>query len=139
MSHHVELLLPSANYIVRILDGRIDAQGTPADLRARGELDGLVAMEEAEIAKEEPVTADKAIDDEIKVVDEVASTAVSDDAGSTKGEERKGRKKAPGKKYVQDEERPVWNVKWETYKLYIVAATYITWAWALLILRKSCL
>jgi hypothetical protein len=37
---------------------------------------------------------------------------------------------------VADEERPVGNVKWETYKLYIVAATYITWACSLIVLGE---
>ena len=35
-----------------------------------------------------------------------------------------------------DEERPVGNVKWQTYKLYIRAATYITWALTITILRE---
>lgn len=91
-------------------------------------------MEESEIAKEEPISADDAIADEIKVVD--TDTPSSSSTASIKAEEKKGRKKSPGKKYVQDEERSVGNVKWETYKLYIVAATYITWVWSLLILGK---
>jgi len=87
-------------------------------------------MEEAEIEKGEPVTVDTAVDDEIKVVD-------TEEEGKAEKKEGGGRKKAPGKKFVQDEERSVGNVKWETYKLYIVAATYITWAWSLLILSTS--
>jgi hypothetical protein len=35
-----------------------------------------------------------------------------------------------------DEERAVGNVKWATYRLYIVAATYTTWAFTLVILRE---
>ncbi|ORY29629.1 putative ATP-binding cassette transporter protein YOR1 [Naematelia encephala] len=118
VSHHVELLLPSADYIVRILDGRIDAQGTPDNLRAAGELDGLVALEEAEVAKDEPIVAQEGAGDEIAAVDDGAEKAVAKD-----------KKKGPGKKLVQDEERAIGNVKWETYKLYIAAATYVTWAW----------
>ncbi|OCF31742.1 ATP-binding cassette transporter [Kwoniella heveanensis BCC8398] len=117
VSHHVELLLPSSDYLVRILDGRIDAQGTPDELRKTGELDGLVALEEAEVHKTEPVTAAEEVQDEAEVVDE-----------------KKPKKKGPGKKLVQDEERAIGNVKWETYKLYIVAATYVTWAWTLIVL-----
>lgn len=90
-------------------------------------------MEEAEIAKEEPVSVDAVVDDEIKVVD----AADTDADGKVEGTKKGGaRKKAPGKKFVQDEERSVGNVKWETYKLYIVAATYITWAWSLAILGE---
>ncbi|WVR08508.1 hypothetical protein IAU60_005563 [Kwoniella sp. DSM 27419] len=117
VSHHVELLLPSADYLIRILDGRIDAQGTPDELRAAGELEGLVALEEAEATKTETITQEEAVEDEIEVV-----------------EEKKAKKKGPGKKLIQDEERAIGNVKWATYKLYIVAATYPTWFWTLLVL-----
>nr|XP_018259698.1 ATP-binding cassette transporter [Kwoniella dejecticola CBS 10117]OBR81856.1 ATP-binding cassette transporter [Kwoniella dejecticola CBS 10117] len=119
VSHHVELLLPSSDYLVRILDGRIDAQGTPDELRAAGELDGLVALEEAEVTKSEAIVAKEEVEEEVEVVDSA---------------EKKVKKKGPGKKLVQDEERAVGNVKWETYKLYIVAATYVTWVWTLLVL-----
>ncbi|KAK4688623.1 hypothetical protein P7C73_g1481, partial [Tremellales sp. Uapishka_1] len=85
VSHHVELLLPSASYVVRILDGRVDAQGTPDELRAAGELDGLVAVEDAEVIKDEPVVVAEDVDDEVEVLDE-----------------KKVKKKGPGKKLVQD-------------------------------------
>lgn len=86
VSHHVELLLPSADYLVRILDGRIDAQGTPAELRAAGELEGLIALEEAEAIKEEPTVTDEDVEKEVQAVD---------------GEEKKEKKKGPGRKLVQ--------------------------------------
>jgi hypothetical protein len=38
---------------------------------------------------------------------------------------------------VIDEERPVGNVKWQTYKLYIVAATYVTWFLVIIALGES--
>ncbi|WWC92185.1 uncharacterized protein L201_007139 [Kwoniella dendrophila CBS 6074] len=119
VSHHVELLLPSSDYLVRILDGRVDAQGTPDELRAAKELEGLVALEEAEVTKAEAIIAKEEVEDEVEVVETT---------------EKKVKKKGPGKKLVQDEERAIGNVKWETYKLYIVAATYVTWVWTLLVL-----
>ncbi|EIW69963.1 hypothetical protein TREMEDRAFT_38635 [Tremella mesenterica DSM 1558] len=124
VSHHVELLLPTADYIIRMLDGRIDVQGTPADLKAAGDLNGLIALEQAEATKEEPVTTDETVEKEIEVVE---------------GDEpRKAVKtKGPGKKLVQDEERAIGNVKWETYKLYITAATYHTWFWIAVLLFIS--
>ncbi|WVQ85985.1 hypothetical protein IAT38_008153 [Cryptococcus sp. DSM 104549] len=126
VSHHVELLLPSSDYLIRILDGRIDAQGTPDELRESGELDGLVAMEEAELHKEEEAKGEAA-EEEVKAVE-----------GEENGETvKKEKKKGPGKKLVQDEERAVGNVKWATYKLYIVAATYITWVWTIIVLILS--
>lgn len=88
VSHHVELLLPITDYIVRILDGRIDAQGTPAELRESGALDGLIAIEGAEVAAEEPVTSSSSQDKEVEVVDEADST-------------KKDKKKGPGKKLIQ--------------------------------------
>ncbi|OCF78519.1 ATP-binding cassette transporter [Kwoniella mangroviensis CBS 8886] len=119
VSHHVELLLPSSDYLIRILDGRIDAQGTPDELRTAGELEGLVALEEAEVTKSEAIVAKEEVEEEVETVDAA---------------EKKVKKKGPGKKLVQDEERAVGNVKWETYKLYIVAATYVTWVWTLIVL-----
>ncbi|WVQ63190.1 uncharacterized protein L199_001341 [Kwoniella botswanensis] len=119
VSHHVELLLPSSDYLIRILDGRIDAQGTPDELRSAGELDGLVALEEAEVTKSEAIVAKEEVAEEVEAVDAA---------------EKKVKKKGPGKKLIQDEERAVGNVKWETYKLYIVAATYVTWVWTLMVL-----
>jgi ABC-type multidrug transport system ATPase subunit len=95
VSHHVELLLPITDYIVRILDGRIDAQGTPADLKKSGALDGLIAIEGAEVAAEEPVTSSSSQNEEIEVVD-------APEYGTVK----KDKKKGPGKKLVQGRPRP---------------------------------
>lgn len=114
VSHHVELLLPVAGYIVRILDGRIDAQGTPSALRDAGELEGLVALEESKVEQQA-----------VKV--EAAEEEVVEP-------EKKEKKKGPGKKLVQDEDRPVGVVKWGTYKLYIKAATYSNWFWSIVAL-----
>lgn len=80
--------MPSADYLIRILDGRIEAQGTPDELRSAGELDGLIALEEAEIVKGEPVTTEAEVEDEVEAVD---------------GEPKKEKKKGPGKKLIQGE------------------------------------
>jgi hypothetical protein len=82
--------LPITDYIVRILDGRIDAQGTPAELRKSGALDGLIAIEGAEVAAEEPVTSSSSQDKEVDIVDDVEAESV-----------KKDKKKGPGKKLVQ--------------------------------------
>lgn len=91
------------------------------------------------MAKEEPVTAEQATVDEVEAVEGSSSTTASTGGKESEGKDRekKERKTGPGKKFVQDEERAVGNVKWETYRLYIVAATYTTWAWSLLILGKG--
>lgn len=89
----------------------MDCQGAPEHLRETGDLDGVVAVEEAEVTKLEIVSADN-------VVDEIEGE--EDDSKKTE------KKKGPGRKLVKDEERAVGNVKWHTYKLYIQASTYIT-------------
>jgi hypothetical protein len=84
-------LLPITDYIVRILDGRIDAQGTPGELRDSGELNGLIAIEGAEAAAEEPVTSSSSSQDqEVKVVDETEEP-----------NKKEKKKRGPGKKLVQ--------------------------------------
>ncbi|WVQ70586.1 hypothetical protein IAR50_000105 [Cryptococcus sp. DSM 104548] len=127
VSHHVELLLSSTDYLVRILDGRVDSQGTPKELRESGSLQGLVAISDAELHVEERKGKGKA-----KAVDE--EEIVDGEDAEQKLEVKKDKKKGPGKKLVQDEERAIGNVKWGTYKLYIVAATYTTWAWTIVVL-----
>ena len=55
VTHHVELVLPGAQYLVRMLDGRIDQQGTIKDLRASGALEDIeleAAVEEREAVEE---------------------------------------------------------------------------------------
>ncbi|WOO78778.1 ATP-dependent bile acid permease [Vanrija pseudolonga] len=122
VSHHVELLLPASDYLVRIVDGRVDAQGTPEDLRSRGELEGIVAIEEAECAAVDTVQPED--------VEIIVKSAEGDD----KKQDKKEKKKGPGRKLVKDEERAVGNVKWGTYLLYIRAATYITWIISLIVM-----
>jgi ABC-type multidrug transport system ATPase subunit len=92
VSHHVELLLPSADYLIRVVDGRIDAQGTPDELRAAGELDGLVALEETEATQDEPVVNSETVEGEVVAAEEGASE---------EDEKKKEKKKGPGKKLVQ--------------------------------------
>lgn len=90
ISHHVELLLPSTDYLVRILDGRVDIQGTCQELRERGDLDGMVALEEAELRKD--VGKGKGKSHEEEVVE-------GEDADAQ--ESKKEKKKGPGKKLIQ--------------------------------------
>ena len=55
MSHHVELLLPIAHSLIRVVDGRLDVAGSVEDLRAQGELAAVVEVEEKLHAEEETV------------------------------------------------------------------------------------
>ncbi|TDL18516.1 hypothetical protein BD410DRAFT_880297 [Rickenella mellea] len=108
VTHHVELVLPGAHYVVRMLDGRIDTQGTVKDLRSRGVLDEIArdsappAQEKGEETKEVP---------DVKV----------DDPDAPAAEAKKPRK------LVEDEERATGGVKWSIYKTYLKASSYWTW------------
>ncbi|BEI93418.1 uncharacterized protein CcaverHIS019_0510460 [Cutaneotrichosporon cavernicola] len=122
VSHHLDLLLPTADYLVRILDGRVDCQGTPKQLQESGELDGIVAIEDATAAAEELVTADKPEEEEAKDL-----------------AEQDAKKDGPARKLVKDEERAVGSVKLNTYLLYFRAATWTAWAlfFAILIISQA--
>lgn len=89
-------------YVVRIVDGRIDAQGTPEKLRAEGQLQGLVAIEEAEVTQTEPISVKDEVDDEVKAVENGDESSGSDNGGGQNGAE-KSKNKGPGKKFVQGE------------------------------------
>lgn len=50
MTHHVELVLPETHYLVRMLSGRIDTQGTVEELRSRGDPDHNIFKERAVVS-----------------------------------------------------------------------------------------
>jgi len=116
VSHHVELLLPSSDYLVRMLDGRVESHGTPEDLRRRGLLEQLIATEETHVKRDEPADQD----------DDIAGQTQVLEKGESHGDSA-GKKARPGRKLVKDEERATGNVKLETYKTYIVASTWTVW------------
>ncbi|KAG6809740.1 hypothetical protein H0H92_014907 [Tricholoma furcatifolium] len=109
VTHHLELVLPAAGYVVRMLDGRIDVQGTVKDLYERGVLEHL-GWDEAVTVKER----------EVKKYD------------GKEEEDREDRviSKKP-RKLVQDERRAVGRVKWAIYTTYLQASSY--WIWVFLI------
>ncbi|TFK95320.1 hypothetical protein BDV98DRAFT_517859 [Pterulicium gracile] len=123
VTHHVELVLPGAQYLVRMLDGRVDAQGTIKDLRAQGLIDEI---------KEESAAVAQAKEENV-VVPEHAMAGVetrveptADTPVDVQPKEKKGKGKA--RKLVEDEHREVGSVKWSIYKTYLKASTY--WIWA---------
>jgi hypothetical protein len=109
VTHHVELVLPGAYYLVRMLDGRIDTQGTLADLRAQGVLDEIALAEEVKAHEEEQKAAAA-----IPSAEEIAAEAV--DATSPARETKKPRK------LIKDEERQEGGVKWSIYNTYLEAS-----------------
>ena len=107
MTHHVELVLPSAHYLVRMLDGRIDAQGTVQDLLAQGVLESITQDETIQI-HEEPSASDSNVPFNSQS-DEDATLQPAEDV------------KKP-RKLVEDEHREVGGVKWSIYKTYLKAS-----------------
>ncbi|KAJ7057949.1 hypothetical protein C8F01DRAFT_1210797 [Mycena amicta] len=118
VTHHVELVLPGAYYVVRMLDGRVDTQGTVKELRAQGVLDDITHDAAIEVKKEEAaVVAEEGSGDA-----EAAAAAVTGEDTDKDGAE----KKKP-RKLVKDEHREIGGVKWRIYKRYLHASSYWTW------------
>jgi ABC-type sulfate/molybdate transport systems ATPase subunit len=117
VTHHVELVLPGAQYVVRMLDGRIDAQGTVSDLRKQGILDDIAHSETAEVAAEKaPDTTEVAAEGAESEVPVVAVEAK--DVNKTQG----GKKP---RKLVSDEKRETGGVKWKIYNTYLKASCVV--------------
>jgi hypothetical protein len=106
----VELVLPGAYYLVQMLDGRIEAQGTVKELQAQGVLKGIELEHDAvvEIHKdsEELVVADS----------ETASIGVEESPDTTEVSKKP-------RKLVKDEHREIGAVKWSIYKSYLKASS----------------
>ena len=97
----MELVLPGAYYLVRMLDGRVDTQGTVEELRTQGVLKGIEQDSAVETHKEEIV----------------AETA----AGAEESPDATEASKKP-RKLIKDEHREVGGVKWSIYNSYLKAS-----------------
>jgi hypothetical protein len=127
----VELVLPAAHYVVRMLDGRIDSQGTVAELRASGVLEGIASMdgegtgEQQEAGEEMPaeVAAEAAADEDVTAGSssntETPAQVVVDAKQTAKA--AIGGKKKP-RKLVETEKREEGSVKWAIYNTYLKAS-----------------
>ena len=102
----MELVLPGAYYLVRMLDGRIDTQGTVKELQDQGVLIGIEHEVAVETHKEE------------LVVPETASIGAEEVLETTE-ESKKPRK------LVKDEHREIGAVKWSIYKSYLKASSVL--------------
>ncbi|KAJ7662919.1 multidrug resistance-associated ABC transporter [Mycena rosella] len=103
VTHHVELVLPGAHYVIRMLDGRIDTQGTVRDLRTQGVLEEITHEAAVEVQKEELTLPVDAVNPEVQP------------------EAKKPRK------LVEDEHREIGSVKWPVYQVYLAASGYLLW------------
>jgi ABC-type multidrug transport system fused ATPase/permease subunit len=111
VTHHVELVLPGTHYLIRMLDGRIDTQGTVKELRAQGVLDDIT-HDSAVLVEEKEVSGPIVPAD---------GEAPADDAAKGPEESKKPRK------LIKDEHRETGGVKWTIYKAYLKASSYWTW------------
>lgn len=91
-----------------MLDGRIDAQGTPKELRAQGVLEDITHDESVHAAQQEEAAQAKESEDP-------EAEALKDDAATVKD-----KKKGP-RKLVKDEHREEGSVKWSIYNTYLKA------------------
>jgi hypothetical protein len=92
-----------------MLDGRIDVQGTPKDLRARGVLEEITHDVNVHAAEQQEATQAK------ESKDPEADEALKDDAPAPKGKRKSARK------LVKDEHREEGSVKWSVYNTYLKA------------------
>uniref|UniRef100_A0A0W0EW54 Putative multidrug resistance-associated ABC transporter n=1 Tax=Moniliophthora roreri TaxID=221103 RepID=A0A0W0EW54_MONRR len=114
VTHHVDLVLPGAHYLIRMLDGRIDTQGTIKDLQARGILEDISTEASVDAHREEIAVAEKESKEED--VNEA-------DSPTTEGDQVQ---KKP-RKLVKDEHRETGSVKWSIYRKYLEASSYYIW------------
>ncbi|KAJ7145739.1 multidrug resistance-associated ABC transporter [Mycena epipterygia] len=108
ITHHVELVLPGAHYVVRMLDGRIDTQGTVKELRAQGVLDEITHEAAVEVKREELAVAVETVDPGAveEQVELRSRTCIFFDASSPE----------------------TGSVKWPVYRAYLAASSYYIWA-----------
>jgi len=113
--------MPVAHYLVRMLDGRIDVQGTIENLEMLGRIDAIIhdPSLNADIT-----TSGKSKDDEPAevIAAEVIETkpyAVSDDEEPRTGASSSAKKP---RKLVKEEHMAKGNVKWPIYKTYMAAS-----------------
>ncbi|TCD65592.1 hypothetical protein EIP91_002477 [Steccherinum ochraceum] len=134
VTHHVELMLPGTHYLVRMLDGRIDAQGVVKDLRARGLLDEITSDEVVEAHKEDEVVATNEpsaeLDTEPQTPAETASPTAEREGVNVPAKGKKPRK------LIEDEHREEGSVKWRIYRTYLKASSY--WTWTVLVFLIVC-
>ncbi|KAJ7054741.1 hypothetical protein C8F01DRAFT_1221334 [Mycena amicta] len=117
VTHHVELVLPGAYYVVRMLDGCVDTQGTVKELRAQGVLDDITHDATIDVKKEEGDM----------VAEEGSAYAAAAAAVTGEDIDNHGADKKKPRKLVQEEHREIGGVKWRIYKRYLRASSYWTW------------
>ncbi|KAG8934657.1 hypothetical protein FRC02_009484 [Tulasnella sp. 418] len=117
VTHHVNLCLPVASYILEISDGKVLRQGSVGDLEAKGQLEELIAEED-----EDQDSIDQKDQDETPTIQNEA-----DMTGPLSTD------KAAAGKLVEAEHRAEGRVSLSTYLTYIRAAGWFSWLLTLLL------
>lgn len=113
VTHHVQLVLGAAEYIVYMKDGRINAQGRIQQLRTEGLLSDIVKESESQIFDKGP--------SEVLLDAKVEDSAIQ---------------KRP-RQLVKEEERAEGRVKSRIYRTYMKASSYWTWVVIFIVLVLS--
>ncbi|BGP48208.1 hypothetical protein JCM10450v2_004080 [Rhodotorula kratochvilovae] len=147
ITHHISLCLSSADYVVRLSEGRVTLQGHVDELD-KGELTTELVEEDDEAGEADAAdAAEKQLASDGKVdakdpheAEHAASAALAPSATATPGTstpvppvaKRSG-------KLIEEEKRATGRVKWSVYNLYLRSAGYWTWAFmvALLFLGRA--
>lgn len=108
VTHHVDLVLPAASYLVHMSDGCIEYQGTVDNLRERKLLGSSTSTIDAQ-----GESTQKAFEHESPMT---VITSCDDGIGT-----KLDRMAKKPKKLVLDEHREVGDVKWSIYKTYLKA------------------
>lgn len=143
MTHHVELVLPGTDYLVRMKEGRIEYQGAVEELRERGVLEGILKEENVVLgddliddAADEDADADATVkagtSEEDTEVESVAGAAPGKDKGkastssvlkpAVEVDAKTTKAKTKVKTADEEEVRQTGSVKWRVYKAYLVAS-----------------
>ncbi|CAE6340042.1 unnamed protein product [Rhizoctonia solani] len=97
VTHHVDLVLPAAGWLIQMDNGRIEAQGSPQQLRESGAL-----------------RREKESDSQQFPTEELANEEITNDQAEKK----------PAKRLVEDEAQSTGSVRVEVYKTYLSAGSY---------------
>lgn len=126
VTHHVGLVLPRTRYLVSMHAGRIDAQGTPPELRARGLLSDVIEEARTELEAETRQDRTQVQDGEQRLQEQPHAESQGPTEPDTTA-------KAPEKRTGQArllyelETRPEGTVRFAFFKTYISASSLILW------------
>jgi ABC-type glutathione transport system ATPase component len=113
VSHHVQLCVSGASYVVALENGQVQFSGKPDSFLDSGVMSGLVQSVNTDATDEN----DEASTDHTVRTKTSHSTGLSSETSSTVVSEVKQERKSP-RKLVEEEQRAVGRIKrdiWETY------------------------